>query len=64
MIENVTPDGLLIGQLNPETLGDEVELLTNLGVFEEMPDWESMIDTTVVPKLYDDNGELIWIPMN
>lgn len=64
MIENVTPDGLLIGQLNPETLGAEVELLTDLGVFEEMPDWESMIDTTVVPKLYDDNGELIWIPMN
>lgn len=64
MIENVTPDGLLIGQLNPETLGDEVELLTDLGVFEEMPDWESMIDTTVVPKLYDDNGELIWLPMN
>lgn len=64
MIENVTPDGLLIGQLNPETLGAEVELLTSLGVFEEMPDWESMIDTTVVPKLYDDNGDLIWIPMN
>lgn len=64
MIENVTPDGLLIGQLNPETLGAEVELLTSLGVFEEMPDWESMIDTTVVPKLYDGNGDLIWIPMN
>lgn len=64
MVENVTPDGLLIGQLNPETLGAEVELLTSLGVFEEMPDWESMIDTTVVPKLYDDNGDLIWIPMN
>lgn len=64
MIENVTPDGLLIGQLNPETLGAEVELLTSLGVFDEMPDWEGMIDTTVIPKLYDDNGELIWIPMN
>ena len=64
MIQNVTPDGFLIGQLNPESLGAEVDLLTSLGVFDEMPDWESMIDTTVVPKLYDDNGELIWIPMN
>lgn len=64
MIENVTPDGFLVGQLNPETLGAEVELLTSLGVFDEMPDWESMIDTTVIPKLYDENGDLIWIPMN
>ncbi len=64
MIEDVTPEGFLIGQLNPETLGAEIELLTELGVFEELPDWESMIDTSVVPKLYDDNGDLIWVAMN
>jgi len=64
MIEDVTPEGFVIGQLNPKTLGAEIELLTKLGVLEELPDWESMIDTSVVPKLYDDNGDLIWAAMN
>ncbi len=63
MVENVTPEGFVIGQLDPDTLGAEIQLLTDLGVFEELPDWESMIDTTLVPKLYDD-GELIWVSMN
>lgn len=64
MVESVTPEGFVIGQINPETLGAEIQLLTDLGVFDELPDWESMIDTTLVPRLYDENGELIWIPMS
>ena len=42
---------------------NEVQTLTDQGVFETQPDWESMLDATVVPKLY--NGDaLIWEPMN
>lgn len=64
MIEQTTPEGFVVGQLNPDKLGAEIQLLTGLGVFNELPDWQSMIDTTVVPKLYDDTGSLIWLPMN
>ena len=62
-IEEVTPEGLVIGQFNVSALGAEMQNLVNLGVFDELPDWESMIDTTVVPKLYD-GDELIWASMN
>ena len=62
-IEEVTPEGLVIGQFNVDRLGEEMQNLVNLGVFDELPDWESMIETTVVPKLYD-GDQLIWAPMN
>ena len=62
-IEEVTPEGLVIGQFNVPALGAEMQNLVELGVFDELPDWESMIDTTVVPKLYD-GDELIWTSMN
>ena len=63
IIENVTPEGLVIGQLNPPRLGEEIQNLVNLGVYDELPDWESMMDASVVPKLYD-GDELIWTSMN
>ena len=63
IIEDVTPEGLVIGQMDVPRLGDEVETRVDLGVYEETPDWLSMLDASVVPKLYDGN-ELIWAPMN
>lgn len=63
IIEDVTPDGLVIGQMNVARLGQEIENLVDLGVYEEKPDWLSMLDASVVPKLYDGN-ELIWASMN
>ena len=64
MVESTTPDGFGIGQLNTPRLGEEIRMLVDLGQFETLPDWESMLDDSVVPKLYDDNGELIWVPMS
>ena len=64
MVENVTPEGFVVGQLNTPRLGEEIQLLADLGELETLPDWESMLDDSVVPKLHDDNGELIWAPMN
>ncbi len=63
IIEDVTPDGLVIGQMNVARLGEEIENLVDLGVYEEKPDWASMLDASLVPKLYDGN-ELIWASMN
>ena len=63
IIEDVTPDGLVIGQMNVARLGEEIENLVDLGVYEQKPDWLAMLDATVVPKLYEGN-ELIWAPMN
>ena len=63
IIEDVTPDGLAIGQMNVARLGEEIENLVDLGVYEEKPDWLAMLDATVVPKLYEGN-ELIWASMN
>ena len=63
IIENVTPDGLVIGQLNVSRLGEEIQNLVDLGVYDEKPDWLSMMDPDLVPKLYED-GELIWASMN
>ena len=63
IIEDVTPEGLVIGQLNVVRLGDEIENLVDFGVFDESPDWSSMMETSVVPKLYD-GDDLIWAPMN
>lgn len=62
-IEEVTPEGLVIGEFNVAGLGREMEVLVELGVFDELPDWRSMIDITVIPKLYD-GDELIWTSMN
>ena len=62
-IEEVTPEGLVIGEFNVAGLGREMEVLVELGVFDELPDWRSMIDVTVIPKLYD-GDELIWTSMN
>jgi hypothetical protein len=64
MVESTTPEGFVIGQLNTPRLGEEIQMLVDLGQFEMLPDWESMLDDSVVPKLYDDNGELVWVPMN
>lgn len=63
IIEAVTPDGLVIGQMNVARLGQEIENLVDLGVYETKPDWLAMLDAAVVPKLYE-GGELIWQSMN
>ncbi len=44
-------------------LGDKIENLVNLGVYEEKPDWLSMLHASLVPKLYDGN-EFIRVSMN
>jgi hypothetical protein len=54
---------MVIGQMDVEQLGAEVQTLTDLGVFATLPDWESMMDASIVPKLYE-GDELIWESMS
>jgi ABC-type nitrate/sulfonate/bicarbonate transport system substrate-binding protein len=63
VVRAVLPAGLVIGELNPPRLGDEVQVMTDLGVFDSLPDWESMTNTSVVPSLYDGDA-LAWESMN
>ena len=63
IIQTVTPEDFVIGQIDPERLGAEISTRVELGLFEEEPNWQDMYDADLVPTLYDEAGELIWIPM-
>ncbi len=41
------------GLLDLDRLGDEIELLTEVGVFDEVPDWRSMVAEGLANGLYD-----------
>ncbi|MDY7103068.1 MAG: ABC transporter substrate-binding protein [Actinomycetota bacterium] len=60
LIEDTTPEGYAIGQLVTPRLGDEIGALTEVGVFAEEPDYESMFDTSVVDELIDGEGDVSW----
>lgn len=53
-----TPSGTRIGQVDLDRLGAEIELLTEVGVFASLPDWESMVEPAVVDGLWQD-GRLV-----
>lgn len=59
IVERSTPAALELGMLNPAGLEEEIALLTELGVFESLPDWASMIDTEIVAAIYD-GSQLAW----
>jgi ABC-type nitrate/sulfonate/bicarbonate transport system substrate-binding protein len=47
-----TPVGLEIGMVDLIRLGEEIERMTELGIFEAEPDWGSMVDSTIVESIY------------
>ena len=52
IVESTTPVGLEIGMIDILGLGEEIALMTDLGVFAEEPDWPSMVDPTIVEAIY------------
>lgn len=64
MVENIRPEGFVVGQIDVDSLGAEVASHVSLGLFDEEPAWEDMVDASLVLRLYDDAGELIWEPMS
>jgi NitT/TauT family transport system substrate-binding protein len=59
LVIDTTPEGEGIGLLAVDRLQAEIEQLTEVGVFAELPDWESMYDESVTDGLYD-GTELVW----
>jgi NitT/TauT family transport system substrate-binding protein len=53
LVLDTTPPGEGPGLLDTDRLGDEIEVLTEAGVFAEVPDWQSMIAPDVADGLYD-----------
>ena len=55
-----TPAGQGPGLLDTERLGAEIELLTEVGVFDEVPDWQSMIAVGLAEGVYDGTEVVEW----
>ncbi len=54
-----TPEGEGPGLLDLDRLGQEIELLTEVGVFAEVPDWRAMAAPEAADGLYE-GTELVW----
>lgn len=59
LVLDTNPDGQPLGAMATDRLGDEIDLLTSVGVFDGEPEWESMLDAAIVSDLYD-GSDLIW----
>ena len=63
LVVDLTPPGEGYGQLDLDRLGAEIEALTEVGVFESLPDWESMTAAGIVEGIYDGGAEVpAWEP--
>lgn len=59
LVLSTTPPGEGVGLLDSARLEAEINALTEVGVFEETPDWESMIAPDIAADLYD-GDQLMW----
>lgn len=59
LIADLAPTGTGRGIPDLDLLGAEIDALTRVGVFEEMPDWRSMVNADIAAGVYD-GTELIW----
>lgn len=53
LIAEFAPDGIGIGIPDTELLGAEVDAMVAAGVFDEAPDWMSMVDASIAESVYD-----------
>ncbi len=59
LVLDTTPAGEGPGLIDVDRFGEEIELLTEVGVFDELPDWAPMLNAEVADGLYDGN-EVVW----
>jgi ABC-type nitrate/sulfonate/bicarbonate transport system substrate-binding protein len=59
LVASSTPEGQNPGVVDEARLGEEIALLTEVGVFETEPDWSSMVAADLGPALYDGTS-VIW----
>ena len=53
LIADLAPSGVGVGIPDTELFGAEIEAMVGAGVFAELPDWESMVNTSIAAGLYD-----------
>ncbi len=59
LVAETTPEGQGVGIPDLELLGAEVDQLTEIGRFDELPDWQSMVSADAASGVYD-GATLIW----
>jgi NitT/TauT family transport system substrate-binding protein len=59
LITELTPAGQGPGIPDLFLLGAEVQAMTDAGLFDALPDWESMVDTSLAESIYDGTS-IIW----
>lgn len=59
LVLDTTAAGEGPGLIDADRFGAEIELLTEVGVFDELPDWDAMYRSDVADGLYD-GTELAW----
>ena len=53
LIAGLAPSGVGVGIPDTELFEAEIEAMVGAGVFAELPDWESMVNTSIAAGLYD-----------
>lgn len=59
LVLDTTASGEGPGLIDVDRFGEEIELLTEVGIFDELPDWRSMLADDVASDLYD-GAEVVW----
>ncbi|MFK7917030.1 MAG: ABC transporter substrate-binding protein [Ilumatobacter sp.] len=59
LIADLAPDGVGVGIPDLELLGAEIDAMVAAGVFDEAPDWMSMVDASIAESVYD-GTELVY----
>ena len=59
LVIDTTADGEGFGLIDEDRLEAEIEALTSVGVFDEVPDWQSMIAPDLARDLYD-GTDVLW----
>ena len=63
LVVDLTPADEGYGQLDMDRLGAEIQALTEVGVFDSLPDWEAMTAPEVADVIYDGGTEVpTWEP--
>ena len=62
LVADLTPAGEGYGQLDLDRLGAEIDTLTDVGVFDELPEWEAMTAAEIADSIYDGGAEVAWEP--
>ena len=59
IIADLAPAGVGVGTPDLDLFSAEIDALVHAGVFETMPDWQSMVNTAIAASVYD-GTTLIW----